>query len=59
MGLEFSHAAADDGHIDSDATDDGYPAIRFDAGFNASPAFVGNAMIVRTFTHLYRIEKRN
>ena len=32
---------------------------RFDAGFNASPAFVGKAMIVRTFTHLYRIEKRD
>lgn len=32
-------------------------ANKFDAGFNASPAFTGNAMIVRTFTHLYRIEK--
>ena len=30
----------------------------FDAGFNASPAFAGNAMIVRTFTHLYRIENK-
>lgn len=27
-------------------------------GFNASPAFVDDAMILRTFTHLYRIEKR-
>ena len=27
------------------------------AGFNASPAFVDDAMIVRTFTHLYRVEK--
>lgn len=31
---------------------------KFDAGFNASPAFVDDAMIVRTFTHLYRIEKK-
>jgi len=30
-----------------------------DAGFNASPAFVDDAMILRTFTHLYRIEKRD
>lgn len=32
---------------------------QFDSGFNASPAFIGNAMILRTFTHLYRIEKRD
>lgn len=31
---------------------------KFPAGFNASPAFVDDAMIVRTFTHLYRIEKK-
>jgi len=29
------------------------------AGMNASPAFVDDAMIVRTFTHLYRIEKKD
>lgn len=28
-------------------------------GFNASPAFQGNAMFLRSFTHLYRIEKQN
>jgi outer membrane protein assembly factor BamB len=28
------------------------------AGFNASPAFVDDAMILRTFTHLYRVEKK-
>lgn len=31
---------------------------KLNAGFNASPAFVDNAMILRTFTHLYRIEKK-
>lgn len=32
---------------------------KFPDGFNASPAFVDNAMIIRTFTHLYRIEKQD
>ena len=27
-------------------------------GFNASPAFVDDAMILRSFTHLYRVEKK-
>ncbi|GAB4142559.1 MAG: PQQ-binding-like beta-propeller repeat protein [Planctomycetaceae bacterium] len=31
---------------------------KFDDGFNASPAFVDDAMILRTFTHLYRIEAK-
>lgn len=31
---------------------------KLDSGFNASPGFVGNAMILRTFHHLYRIESR-
>lgn len=30
----------------------------FDAGFMASPAVVGNALILRTKTHLYRVEKK-
>ncbi|MFT5522257.1 MAG: outer membrane protein assembly factor BamB [Pirellulaceae bacterium] len=30
---------------------------KFESGFMASPAIVGNAMILRTKTHLYRIEK--
>jgi len=34
-------------------------ANRLDAGCMASPAVVGNALIVRTKTHLYRIEKRS
>jgi outer membrane protein assembly factor BamB len=29
----------------------------FPAGFNASPAVVGNSLILRSFTHLYRIGK--
>lgn len=29
-----------------------------ESGFNASPAFVDDAMILRTFTHLYRVEKQ-
>ncbi|MDA1016403.1 MAG: PQQ-binding-like beta-propeller repeat protein [Planctomycetota bacterium] len=29
-----------------------------DSGFNASPGFVGNAMILRTFQHLYRVESK-
>ena len=28
----------------------------FPAGFNASPAVIDNALLLRTFTHLYRIE---
>lgn len=28
-----------------------------DAGFNASPAVIGNDFILRTFTHLYRVSK--
>jgi hypothetical protein len=31
---------------------------RLDAGFMASPAVVGNALILRTKTHLYRIEEK-
>ena len=27
----------------------------FPAGFNASPAFAGDTLILRSFTHLYRI----
>ena len=30
---------------------------KLDDGFNASPAIVGKSMILRTFTHLYRIKK--
>ena len=29
---------------------------KLDAGINASPAVAGNSLIVRTFTHLYRLE---
>lgn len=29
---------------------------KLDSGFNASPAIVGESIILRTFTHLYRIE---
>ena len=29
---------------------------RLDAGFMASPAVVGDALVLRTKTHLYRIE---
>ena len=29
----------------------------FPEGFNASPAIVGNSLIVRSFTHLYRIRQ--
>jgi outer membrane protein assembly factor BamB len=29
-----------------------------DAGGNASPAVVGNALLIRTYTHLYRIEAK-
>jgi len=32
-------------------------ANKFDRGFNASPAIVDDAMILRSLTHLYRIEK--
>lgn len=28
---------------------------RFDDGFNASPAIAGNSLILRSFTHLYRV----
>jgi len=31
---------------------------RFDAGFMASPAASGNALFLRTLTHLYRVESR-
>jgi hypothetical protein len=30
---------------------------QLDDGFMASPAVTGNALILRTTTHLYRIEK--
>ncbi len=35
-----------------------FPTPNFDslAGFNASPAVIDNALILRTFTHLYRVE---
>ena len=29
----------------------------FDAGFNSSAAIVDNSLIIRSFTHLYRIKK--
>ena len=32
---------------------------KFDDGFTASPAVAGNALIVRTKSHLYRVEKRD
>ena len=32
---------------------------QFPAGFNASPAISGNSLILRSFTHLYRIGERN
>lgn len=32
---------------------------KFDEGFTASPAVAGKSLIVRTKTHLYRIEKRD
>jgi hypothetical protein len=31
---------------------------KLDAGGNASPAVIGNALLLRTRTHLYRLEKR-
>jgi hypothetical protein len=30
---------------------------RFESGFMASPAAVGNALFLRTKTHMYRVEK--
>lgn len=32
---------------------------QFPAGFNASPAIFGNSLILRSFTHLYRIGEKN
>ena len=32
---------------------------QFPAGFNASPAISGNSLILRSFTHLYRIGEKN
>jgi outer membrane protein assembly factor BamB len=42
------------------AAEDEYRVVaenQFPAGFNASPAILGDSLILRTFTHLYRIDE--